>query len=92
MREEVLRSGSPLLTSQVALSHDLLFLPVHAGELPCPQLFLSQRDSQLFLPSWLVGELDCGAGVPALGETPMDNSHPSFPSKDHFAFSLPPLP
>lgn len=65
-------SGSGSFTSQVALSHDLLFLPVHAGELPSPQLFLFQRDSQLFLASWLVGESDCGTGVPAAWETPMD--------------------
>lgn len=45
-----------MLTSLVALSHDLLFLPVRAGELPRPQLFLSQRDSQLFLPAWLLWE------------------------------------
>ena len=35
----------PLVTCQVALSHDILFLPVGAGEHPRPQLFLSQRNS-----------------------------------------------
>lgn len=83
MREEAAgsewRSSSLSLTSQVALSHDLLFLPVRAGELPCPLLYLLQRDSQLFLPSWLVGELDCGTGLPALAETLMDMLFLPFP-------------
>ena len=96
MREEAAgsewRSASLSLTSQVALSHDLLFLPVHAGELPCPQLFLSQRDSQLFSPTWFVGELDCGAGVPAPWETLMDIPSLPSPSEDHFGFPRPPLP
>lgn len=35
----------PLVTCQVALSHDILFLPVSAGEHPRPHLFLSQRNS-----------------------------------------------
>ena len=35
----------PLVTCQVALSHDILFLPVGTGEHPRPRLFLSWRNS-----------------------------------------------